>query len=108
MDLSEASLAEVYENGEFDIIWTKKAWIDSKHKKGGQSAARFQRIRQEQIKQWFKEIAWATEGKEPILLDCNSMYRNQLLGYCSWTPFQSISSGYSGITGIYQTIKQKV
>jgi len=38
-------------------LWTKKSYIQGKHKTGGQSAQRFERLRNEAIKQWFKKIA---------------------------------------------------
>lgn len=39
------------------IIWDKEFYIQGKHKKGGSSAARFERLREEQKKAMFKAVA---------------------------------------------------
>jgi len=55
MDLTECSLA--YLSGSMDIQKTFTSGIPSKHRKGGQSAKRFDHLRKEAKHEWFKRIA---------------------------------------------------
>jgi len=45
------------EGKQIKTIWHETSEVPGKHNKGGQSKARFQRARQESLKQWYKEIA---------------------------------------------------
>jgi len=56
MDTNECTIG-MLSGKRITTLWTKKSYIQGKHKTGGQSAQRFERLRNEAIKQWFKKIA---------------------------------------------------
>ena len=39
-------------------IWDKDSYVPRKHNKGGQSSQRFERAREEALKQWLKKISY--------------------------------------------------
>lgn len=55
MDKSEATIGLLH--GKRIIkIWSDKSGIAGKHNQGGQSSQRFERQRDEQVKQWYKKV----------------------------------------------------
>jgi peptide subunit release factor 1 (eRF1) len=98
-------------DAEIRVVYKDDAWIDNHHKNGGYSAARFGRIRQEQIKQWHKLICEKLESySKEFYLDASFVNSGLLEKQMSKKVFGlfkgRVSSGYSGsFTGIYQSIK---
>jgi len=56
VDLGECYFARVFSDGLIEKVFALSSNVPNKHKKGGQSAARFARLRDNEITQWFKEI----------------------------------------------------
>ena len=56
MDTNECTIGKL-EGTRITTLWNKKSYIQGKNRKGGQSAARFERLRNEAVKQWYKTIA---------------------------------------------------
>jgi len=54
MDANECTIAKV--TNKIDILWHKESFVNRKQDSGGQSERRFERIREEQLKQWNKEV----------------------------------------------------
>jgi peptide subunit release factor 1 (eRF1) len=56
MDANECTIGML--NGKkITTLWSKTSYIPGKQRQGGQSANRFQHLRAEALKQWFKTIA---------------------------------------------------
>jgi len=112
VDYDEAYFAEVYTDGEIKKIFSEQSYVPKKHKKGGQSAARFARIREEKIKQWFKKINELLKSSEgEIIIGISSIYQNHFKKYLSSSNQRKIlsweKSEYSSLSGIYQMINKK-
>jgi len=56
MDANEATIG-LLQGKSIKTLWSETSNVQGKHKDGGQSAARFQRARQEALKHWFKKVA---------------------------------------------------
>lgn len=110
VDYSECYCANVYSDGEIVKLFGDTSDVPNKHKKGGQSAQRFQRAREGEIKKWFKDINQWMKGvqSENIILGISSIYynrfKNHLSTYNQNKIKTNISTGYSGLTGIYDMI----
>ena len=80
MDVEECCCADVYSDGEVIPIFEKHSEVPHKHKKGGQSAARFARIRDNEITLWFKRINMLLNTiNDEVYLGINSIYKNRLI-----------------------------
>jgi peptide chain release factor subunit 1 len=55
MDINHCTIGILF-GKRIDILWDKEFYIDGKHRKGGQSAARYERDREEQKKHMFKAV----------------------------------------------------
>jgi peptide subunit release factor 1 (eRF1) len=89
--------AQIFDDGDYNILFKKESYIINNHRQGGQSSQRFERIRGEQIKHWFKtcnEILNSIPG--PIVLGTHEFYKNNL-----FKQFSSLNS--SKILGVFQT-----
>jgi peptide subunit release factor 1 (eRF1) len=109
VDLSEAYCAHVYSDGEIKRIFELRSEVPNKHKKGGQSAARFARQRENEITQWFKLINETLKPiKTELYVSITFVYRkrfhNHLTTYNKEKIKQYDRHEYSGITGVYQYI----
>lgn len=109
LDLSEASLMRVYSDGDIEVVYSEQSFIDNKQRSGGQSAPRFQRIRQQQIKNWYKKIdRMLMTVNDDIILDMNPVFKNRFVNclhqYNKDKLIKEINTGYSGITGVYQAL----
>jgi len=109
VDYDEAYCAKVYSDAEIVQVFHEKSYVPKKHKCGGQSAARFARIRQEKIKHWFKEINCLLKNVDgEIIIGMSSMYRNQFKHYLSTYNLDKIirweKSEYNNLSGIYQMV----
>ena len=112
-DTSECYFAGIMSDGEIKTIYKDSSWIDNSHKNGGYSAARYGRIRNEQIKAWHKKIVEEIDNNNKEFYLDSSFVNKTLLEkqftYKTKSLYKgSYSSGYSGtITGVHQTIKLK-
>ena len=57
MDANECTIG-MLQGKSVKEIWNEQSNVPGKHNKGGQFKARFQRARQEALKQWYKKIAY--------------------------------------------------
>lgn len=109
VDYSECYCADVYSDGEIKKLFGDTSLVPNKHKKGGQSAARFQRLRDGEIKQWFKDInEWMKKVDREIIIGISSIYFSTFEKHLSTENSKKlkrrISTGYSGLTGIYDAV----
>lgn len=111
VDLGECYCADVYSDAEIKKLFGESSNVPNKHKKGGQSAARFGRLRENEITQWFKGI---NEKLKPldreITLGMSDIYKKRFEKYLSTYNKQkikrNIKSEYSSLTGIYDAINR--
>jgi peptide subunit release factor 1 (eRF1) len=80
-------------------------------KVGGQSAARFARIRQNEIIHWFKRInEYLKKIDTELYVGINSIYVNKFKRYLNTYNLQKIkhidSTEYTDISGIYQYLNK--
>ena len=107
IDLDETYCANIYDDGDIEKLFHFDSNVPHKHRAGGQSARRFERIRESAIVIYFKKINdKLKELKKPFYVGINFIYRNQfeknlsnnsknlILGY------ETIE--YGGISGVYQ------
>jgi len=110
VDLSECYCAQVMSDGEINKIMHLTSEVPNKHKKGGQSAPRFARIRENAITQWFKRInEYLKDVKaDNILLGINFMYQRRYMKHMSTYNKEKIirteRNEYGGLSGVYQYI----
>lgn len=107
IDLEECCCADVYSDGEIQVLFQKHSEVPHKHRKGGQSAARFARIRDNEITLWYKRInEWLKSVDNEIEVGINQIYKKRFLNKLSTYNKEKInrmsSTEYSNITGIYQ------
>ena len=80
IDLDECCCADVYSDGEIVPIFQEHSTVTKKHKKGGQSAARFARIRDNEITHWFKRIdEYLKKINDDIKLGVNHVYQKRFI-----------------------------
>ena len=109
IDYDDCCLAEVYTDGEIVTIFNHHSDVPHKHKCGGQSAARFSRIRQEAIKQWFKRInQYLKQIDGEIIVGISPIYKKRFASYLDSYNQQKIkdfrNTEYANISGIYQMV----
>lgn len=56
MDLGEATLGTL-RGGQLELLWSEESLVPNKHGQGGQSSARFERLRDGAIHEWMKKVA---------------------------------------------------
>lgn len=111
IDLDNTCFAKVYSDGEIEKKWEHHSSVPHKHRKGGQSARRFTRIRENEITLWFKRInEYLKEISGEIIIGCNSIYYKRFYKHLSTTNknkvVKRLSIEYTGLTGIYQLLKK--
>ena len=111
VDLDECYCADVYSDGEIVKRFGEHSSVPNKHKKGGQSAQRFARIRENEIVHWFKRInEYMKPIKNEIYLGISFVYKKRFLNYLNTDNQNKIKeirrNEYSGLTGIYQYINK--
>lgn len=107
VDVNDCCCAEVYSDGGFQVIFQKHSSVPNKHKKGGQSAARFSRIRDNEITRWYKKIDdWLSNVDGEVRLGINSIYQRRFMDtlntYNQNKITQTTSTEYADLSGIYQ------
>jgi len=105
--------ARIFDDGTFDILYKKRSYIINNHRQGGQSSQRFERIRQNQIKAWFKdfnEILTNIDGN--IVLGSHKFYENAIFEQLTAENRKKIVSffntEYADESGVYQYVNQKL
>ena len=112
IDLDECYCADIYSDLEIKKLFQCHSDVPHKHKKGGQSAARFGRIRENQITLWFKRINEYLKqlDGDNLYVGISFVYKERFLSNLSTynrNKIKDISkSEYGGLTGIYQYIKK--
>jgi peptide subunit release factor 1 (eRF1) len=110
IDLEECYGAQVMSDGEIKKLIDIHSEVPHKHKKGGQSAARFSRIRDNEITHWFKRInEYMKElNAENIYLSISFVYKQRFLDTLSTYNLAKIGrierNEYGGLTGVYQLV----
>lgn len=111
IDLDEAYLANVYSDAEIEKVFQMHSEVPHKMRVGGQSAARFARIRDNEITLWYKRINEYLKPIEgPIYVGMNFVYKRRFLNKLSTYNREKIkeisSCEYVGLTGVRQYIKK--
>jgi peptide subunit release factor 1 (eRF1) len=109
LDMRDCCFADVYSDGEIDVRWKHHSEVPHKHRAGGQSAARFSRIRDNEITLWFKRIdQYLKEIDGEFYLGMSKIYYPRFFKTLSTHNQEKIrermSCGYSGLSGIYQMV----
>lgn len=111
VDLSEVYCGKVLSDGSLEKLFEERSLIPSKHRKGGQSASRFARMREGFITHWFKKLNdYLKPVDAPIHVVVNFVYKNRFFSHLSSENKEKIvvfgKCEYSGETGAYQYIRQ--
>jgi len=111
VDLSECTYADIYSDAEIKIIFQDRSDVPNKHHKGGQSAARFARCRDNEITQWFKSINEKLKNvRDEIYLGINSVYQRRFIKTLTTYNQQKIKevrgTEYTDLSGIFQYMKK--
>lgn len=111
IDLIECCCADVYSDGEIKVLFKKHSEVPKKHKSGGQSAQRFERIRDNEITLWYKRInEYLKTVDSEIYIGINSIYRKRFEKTLSTYNKEKIkeikSTEYTNLTGIYQYLNK--
>ena len=110
LDYGEATVADVYSDAEVVTLFSKTSNVPGKHKTGGQSAARMERCRDNEIKLWFKELNsyLLSLDRDEVVLGISDHYYNRfkktLHTYSLEKISKQVSTGYSNLSGIYEVI----
>lgn len=105
--------AQIFDDGTFDILYKKNSYIINNHRRGGQSSQRFERIREEQIKAWFKEFGVVLDRiNQKVVLGTHNFYKNQIFKVLSEQNKNKISqvfsTEYADESGVYQYMNKNV
>ena len=111
VDYDECCCANVFSDGEIKVLFQEHSSVPHKHKKGGQSAQRFQRIRDNEIVQWFKRInEYLKNIDNEIYIGISSIYQKRFIKYLSTYNKEKVKkvtgTEYSNLSGIYQYVKK--
>lgn len=110
-DYNDMCFAKIYSDGEIEVVVEMQGTVFGKTKAGGQSAQRYARTRENQKKEWFKEInefLMKQEGK--FYVGCSQFYYNNFLKelhtYNKEKIIERRNCEYSTVTGIYQMVNK--
>lgn len=111
IDYNECCFAKVYSDGEIERIFQHHSMVPNKHHKGGSSAKRFAKIRDNEITLWFKRInEYLKKVDGEIYIGMSSIYYERFYNTLSTYNQQKIkerhSCEYSDLSGIYQMVKK--
>lgn len=111
VDVNNCCYAKVYSDNEIDVLFEERSLVPNKQPNGGQSALRFQRIRQNMINEWFKDISdklLHIDGD--IILGINHAYEKPFMEkqhtYVRQKIKKILPCEYSDSTGIYDMINR--
>ena len=109
VDFDECYIAKVYSDGEILKLFEDTSLVPHKMGVGGQSALRFQKIRENEIVQWFKSIneqIMKLDGE--IILGISSVYYNKfekcLHTYSKNKIARHMPIECNGLSGIYSLL----
>ena len=110
MDFEEAYCANVYTDGEIEKVFHLHSEVPHKMKVGGQSAKRFARIRDNEIKLWYKKLnQYLMRVEGPIFTAISFVYKPNFVKHLHTYVKEKITRydrhEYGGLTGIYQYIR---
>ena len=111
VDYDECFCARIYSDGEIEKVFAEHSTVPKKHRKGGQSAARFGRIRDTEITLWFKRInEYLKKIDGEIYVGISSIYYKRFFKtldrYNQEKIKERLNSEYSDLSGIYQMINK--
>ncbi len=107
IDLQSAYCARIYEDGSIEKIFDITSSVRNKHRQGGQSQRRFERIREGSIIEWFKRLNEKLKDvKGNIYVGISFVYKERFKKYLSLENANKIINydriEYTGLCGIYQ------
>jgi len=105
--------ARIFDDGTFDILYKKQSYIINNHRQGGQSSQRFERIRQNQIKAWFKNFNEILNDIDAeIVLGTHKFYENAIFEQLSAENKKKIvsvfSTEFADESGVYQYMNKNI
>ena len=110
IDANEATIGET--NGEFiDIIWREDSLVMRKHDAGGQSQRRFERGREEALKQWLRKVRDKLldvyDGRE-VIVGGPGMTKNKFVAElpASITIKDVRNAGYTDENGLWEMMNK--
>ena len=111
LDYGEVTCADVYSDSEVVVLMNKKSNVPGKHKTGGQSAQRMERLRDGEIKLWFKDInRYIMTLDREITLGISTHYYNtfkkHLHTYSKEKIKKQLPCEYSNLSGVYDLINK--
>lgn len=111
VDYDDCCCADVYSDGEIKVHFELHSEVPHKHKKGGQSAKRFARIRENEITIWFKRInEYLKIVNSELYLGISPIYQRRFIKSLSTYNLQKIktisNTEYSDLCGIYQFVNK--
>jgi len=108
IDTKEATIGST--NGEnINILWHDTSNVMGKHRAGGQSSARFERGRKENLKRWFKKVAYTLQDLHKdrnIIIGGPGMTKDKFMQYLH--PYQKDKvievkhAGYTDENGLWE------
>ena len=103
--------AQIFDDGTFNILFKKESYIINNHRQGGQSSQRFERIRGEQIKQWFKKFnEILNDINAQVIVGTHKFYEAPMMEYLSIQNKNKIQSvfctEFADESGVYQYINR--
>ena len=111
MDANECTIVKVTDR--IDILWHKESFVNRKQDSGGQSEKRFERIREEQLKQWNKEVYLKIKelyNDNQIILAGPGETKTRLRVYFEPPVNKKVISvvdvGYTCLQGIYEALEK--
>lgn len=109
--MQECVCADIYSDGEIKILFNERSLIKNKQRSGGQSAPRFERLRQNSIVLWFKDINERLKNIDrDIILGISFVYKRRFIDKLSTYNKNKIKrtekTEYTNIAGIYQFLER--
>lgn len=107
LDLDNCCCAQIFDDGEIKVLFQEHSAVPHKHKRGGQSADRFARIRDNEITLWFKRINdYLKEVSGDIKLGISFVYKKRFINLLSSYNYNKIiemrRTEYADLSGVYQ------
>lgn len=111
LDYTDCCCSEVYSDGEIKELFSMHSSVPGKHKTGGQSAQRFERIRDNEIVLWFKRINEKLKIiNGDIIIGISDVYYKRfykkLHTYNQNKIIKQKSTEYATLAGVYQLINK--
>ncbi len=110
VDVHRCAFGRVYDDNGVEILFVLKSYVPGKHKKGGQSANRYERNRELAILTWFKKInsLLMQYNDIKIVLGISPVYESKFMKYMHTYNKQkivkSMRTEYCDENGVYQMV----